>query len=736
MGANLGARAEDGKTAIHIACIRGDVDTSATLLSQHDEDKKRISIENDTQEPAPRDTDFDDMELHLSQHGTEICLLHLAILFDSGPLVKFLIQSSGADVHQSLEIVQANHDRGDEWYSGLEQYLPPIALALRLPLDVAQKMIRLLVDLGCSCEEMVNEHTSALQSCIASRPGLLEAYFDADPEGSARAAAAVFFKSELNNDTGDTIVSTPLLTAIQARDTDIALRLLENGAKAILPFDTFVHVMNTEVDFLTSVTQPIVLAVEEELPRLAAALIIQYGVDVNPLTPNGWKAVHGRAVPEGAIPESLFDCVHHRIESLEAWIRAPYESRREKPAEQEPMRENAFFFSDYAKDSYSYYSVDLMLDKERDRFETYHAMPKQRTIVHNPTAAFKKKLATVKSMLSEFLVLRDCLRDRSAKPFLALHPQVVDHEQVSPGTNSSSDYGRNWDPHIDHSYDFPDTYGRNPNRCSRDYPNNYVNLFEAVWRGDIATVKRLTLLAGEDSEDSEGDIFGHGSPPLAIAVADTHGDSPFTIALYLGHLELAKTIYWIAEAQYEPAVHRTGKWGSSIYEFDNSEDEESAESDIVESFYFDVERSYDGDSDANDIEGGRSAVESDEDASEAKSDADVCVQRLEDLTALLVDDDIFPCNVSGVRTSVASPVSPALMFAWRCPATVRRRNEDATIESFGRQEIHPRNMTAMALHRNDLRALSCILGLAEMPIKTVIDRSAEARMPSMTTHSG
>jgi hypothetical protein len=34
-------------------------------------------------------------------------------------------------------------------------------------------------------------------------------------------------------------------------------------------------------------------------------------------------------------------------------------------------------------------------------------------------------------------------------------------------------------------------------------------------------------------------------------------------------------------------------------------------------------------------------------------------------------------------------------------------------------------MTAMALHRNDLRALSCILGLAEMPIKTVIDRSAE-----------
>jgi hypothetical protein len=114
----------------------------------------------------------------------------------------------------------------------------------------------------------------------------------------------------------------------------------------------------------------------------------------------------------------------------------------------------------------------------------------------------------------------------------------------------------------------------------------------------------------------------------------------------------------------------------------------------------------------------------------------VCVQRLEDLTALLVDDDIFPCNVSGVRTSVASPVSPALMFAWRCPATVRRRNEDATIESFGRQEIHPRNMTAMALHRNDLRALSCILGLAEMPIKTVIDRSAEARMPSMTTHSG
>jgi hypothetical protein len=85
-----------------------------------------------------------------------------------------------------MQIVQAAHDRGDEWYSGLEQDLPPIALALRLPMDAAQNMIRLLVDLGCSCEEMVNEHTSTLQSCIASRPGLLGAYLDADPEGAAR----------------------------------------------------------------------------------------------------------------------------------------------------------------------------------------------------------------------------------------------------------------------------------------------------------------------------------------------------------------------------------------------------------------------------------------------------------------------------------------------------------------------------------------------------------------------
>lgn len=70
--------------------------------------------------------------------------------------------------------------------------------------------------------------------------------------------------------------------------------------------------------------------------------------------------------------------------------------------------------------------------------------------------------------------------------------------------------------------------------------------FEATWGGDSETVKKLTTKAYSDSS----------SEPLLVAPCDCLCNSanlnPFIIAVTRGHMELAKTIFALAQVQYVP----------------------------------------------------------------------------------------------------------------------------------------------------------------------------------------
>ena len=67
-----------------------------------------------------------------------------------------------------------------------------------------------------------------------------------------------------------------------------------------------------------------------------------------------------------------------------------------------------------------------------------------------------------------------------------------------------------------------------------------LSRFEAAWRGDIKTIKKLCNGTG---------TYKH---PLQIAVVDSWGFSVFYIAMIRGHIQAAKEIFRIAEAQYTP----------------------------------------------------------------------------------------------------------------------------------------------------------------------------------------
>jgi hypothetical protein len=176
-------------------------------------------------------------------------------------------------------------------------------------------------------------------------------------------------------------------------------------------------------------------------------------------------------------------------------------------------------------------------------------------------------------------------------------------------------------------------------------------------------------------------------------------------------------------------MNRTNRRKRSKLPSAESTEDEFTESESEEFDFDDSEESPEDDFEAEDIRDGDSEADSSGSVSESSSVADIRMCQFEELAALLADDNIAIEDVREVQKSVASPISPACMFTWQCPKTVKQRHKKGASEHFGRQEIRPRNMPAMALYRNDLDLLSCILDLAEKPIKPVFDQCGEEVKP-------
>ena len=90
-----------------------------------------------------------------------------------------------------------------------------------------------------------------------------------------------------------------------------------------------------------------------------------------------------------------------------------------------------------------------------------------------------------------------------------------------------------------------------------------ISRFEAAWRGDIAQIKKYTLTSW-DGEDKEA--------PLQIAVRDNKNNNPFSLAFLRGHLEAAKAVLEIAQAQWTPKDDENTR-----YRMTRDEDEDSYE---------------------------------------------------------------------------------------------------------------------------------------------------------------
>lgn len=92
--------------------------------------------------------------------------------------------------------------------------------------------------------------------------------------------------------------------------------------------------------------------------------------------------------------------------------------------------------------------------------------------------------------------------------------------------------------------------------------------FQAVWEGDVSTVKSLTLGTWGESNKT----------PLKVTVSDDTGFTPFSLAVLRNHLGLARAIVEISDAQYESPEEEEPK---TRYRLNNEDDDDESDTSDV-----------------------------------------------------------------------------------------------------------------------------------------------------------
>ncbi|EGP89184.1 uncharacterized protein MYCGRDRAFT_92101 [Zymoseptoria tritici IPO323] len=700
-GARLVARLVDGRTALHLAAIRGSVEMVSALLrksaaNEEEEEKKvdarraaraerpsteledlDIDIVNDADEdedgnidattensmvnikspPANSDDKVlngDDEEesadiydVNVLAWDTAISPLHLAIINGHLDLVRVLVQDFGADVLLPVKLFH-DHDKS------ARAAILTLVLALRLPSEQADAMSRLLIQLGASSAQADIHQNTALLYSIAEQPALTKVFLDADKVGTGRAinhlAAQSFYSSNL-------IVQSPLLAAIQAKDSSTALLLLTAGANSDIDFAAYMKAHKTVLEpasdtktnqtkFRKDVEQPVTSAVECELPELATSLITEYGVDVNTISPAGWAHINQDhwMFGGGKKATSLLDEVEEKIKQLKTW--KPDDQKIHAPI---PLKDDFEYLEGLQEGTYALWTAQSQIAAAKRGYKSKLTTYKNLTAENDEDAGVPEKQAAVDAMRERFEELRRVLIERGAKTFRELHSEVKES-----GNQIYRPY--EYRPYVEPA--FKVNFSLKLPDLTDERQERYIDLFEAAWNGEISAVKQLTLMTWNNKD-------GETQPPLQVAVKDSRDHSPFSIAIARGHLELAAAIMAIAQAQYMPP-------------------DESAKQRFV-------------------LDGG--AGENDESNDSGSDSSSV------ELASESIDPNFTVENVGEISLQVKSRVKPLAMMMWRC-CNLKEFLPEAAKRSTPRK-LFPNTVLSFAVHADDEELLDFLLSLGE-----------------------
>ncbi|KAL7657596.1 hypothetical protein ACMYSQ_003768 [Aspergillus niger] len=638
-GARMISRLADGRTALHLAAARGDLEMVRVLLRKSkqneseqaqlekraDGDSHECQQEPDTSESESVDSDsfvhvkkeadnVDGIDLAMTENEQEpdiydidvvawdvpTSALHLAILHGHIDVAHELITSFGADLALPVKLLWPGQDRA-------RAAILCLVLALRLPLEKSITMTEKLLQLGALPTQADINSATPLHYVVASdftdSSEILETYFRQNRSATVK---AMDFLSSLSNPWNVKAHST-LTLALSLRNGMAANKLIEAGATPQIDFESFVNPgqaiyrviksnssERNKAIFRHDFTQPIILAVQNDLPAIADRLLHSDGVDPNTLTPEGYMVLDSEYMRSYTVGKSVLDCVRDKIRAL-----GKYHGEKLDVSPPCQLVRPDDCLNGLQPDTYHRWTVERAVRRAKAQYEKDQKRYNLAIYSNKKREGVKEKTLEARATLDAYKALENALVEKGAKSFYDIYPDFEKPwKRRRTGNKSDSDSkGQEPEPfRVETNFCVPDLTDEKKQR--------YFGLFEAAWRGDLDTIKALTLVTS-NAENQQG--------PLQIAVWDKDNFSPFSIAVLRGHLHVAKAILEIVQAQFkrEDSVAR-------------------------ERFEMDIDAFHDGEEN--------------------------CIYRE------IVDDRFTIENIGEVATQVECSISPLEVFSRYCPA--------------------------------------------------------------------
>ncbi|KAH7126744.1 ankyrin repeat protein [Dendryphion nanum] len=550
------APAQDSEDSdIDMVDVNSDTDVGSATTGSYFKVKESEKEKSNEEKMLDEDDEPDVYDVNVLSWDTQTSPLHFAILNGHIDVVKELVQNFGADVLLPIKLLN-RHDRSPRGA------ILTLVLALRLPIEQAKAMTKTLLNLGASSAQADMKQTTALHCVSGEYPELLDILVENDEPAAKRAINHLSVVGSYWHAS----VESPFMSAIKRGNVSAALKLLEIGANPTIDFKAWLRSKETQdktirdrdskrnhQDFLNTTEQPVMLAVQFEMPELVVQLV-NHGVGVNTVTKETQSALEDEYRLSYTKTETLLDAVRSKIKELDNYS-------DNKPPKEEPYRlkKGKDYLVGIESGSYKEFIVKIKVEEARKLDERDKESYETRLKNYQDREGVKEKEEAIKSLAARFRATEQELLAKGAKTFDELHPGKKGKNTEYGGFN------RNYSPReIDNSYKVE--FDFDVHDLTDETREGYLALFDAAWNNDLSTIKTLTLATWGPEKDRT---------PLKIAVEDRSSQSPFSIAVLRGHYDTARAIVEISYIQYEPEEDTE----RARYRMANDGDEDELDSD-------------------------------------------------------------------------------------------------------------------------------------------------------------
>lgn len=484
----------------------------------------KVKEEQDSELEDDKD-DPDVYDVDVVAWDSPVSPLHLAIMAGHRQVIQVLIDNYGADV--LLPVKTSTR--------GIRMAILTLLLPLELPSKRAREVTQLLLQKGASPVQADLEEITALHHVVAeAKADILKIYKETNETQTAKAINHLSVKPQWRH----AEVNSPLLSAIRSGSTQIVSEVLSMGASAVIDFESFAKAYSakeqrnrdpdaTKTTYRLSVEQPIVQAAKQERMVDVVLQLAQLGADVNTITAKSWELIQNPSQTWNTEDKTVLDLIRDQRTKLESYSKSKPEEK--KALFVEPLEQDGHYLVGLKQGTYQYWSA--LKDLERARFIQAERAKKDAETPGPDTAGEDEKKIAAATLAQKFEVVEKFLIEKGAKSFYELYPDLKGKSPSAPPGGDTDENSTGSPYETTFKFLVPDI---TPTKHKR-----YLQLFEAAFTGDVATVKDLCLTSNETLQ------------PLEISVSDHNGFNCYNLAMLRGHYELARVVLDIAAAQYE-----------------------------------------------------------------------------------------------------------------------------------------------------------------------------------------